>query len=177
MMPNINPQKFDRAELADFYEKLVLYYENSNGLEKIALSTRAKGYRKLVGALKLEMVRFETEKMLEEATLPSADCSRNLIFFHDCKKNSLKSIFYLLRNSAAHAHIRKAKSGQIWYLIEHRYKKQLKLVCYMKKADFWCFVDESKNMKASTKSKVSAAKPKSSSRTASKQSNLKNEVA
>lgn len=176
-MPNTNPQKFDRAELADFYEKLVLYYENSNGLEKIALSTRPKGYRKLVEALKLEMVRFETEKMLEEATLPSADCSRNLIFFHDCKKNSLKSIFYLLRNSAAHAHIRKEKSGQIWYLIEHRYKKQLKLVCYMKKADFWRFVDEGKKMKAPAKDKKASSKANASVRTATIQSNSINEVA
>ena len=176
-MPNTNPQKFERAELADFYEKLVLFYENSNGLERISLSTRAKGYRKLVDTLQLELVRFETEKMLEEATLPPADCGRNVIFFHDCKSNSLKSIFYLLRNSAAHAHIRKEKSGQIWYLIEHRYKKKIKLVCYMKRADFWHFVDEGKKMKAPANAEKASSKARMTVRAATIQSNSINEVA
>lgn len=31
-MPNSNPSKLTRAELADIYEKLVLYYEQHQGL-------------------------------------------------------------------------------------------------------------------------------------------------
>lgn len=36
-MPNSNPQRFDRAELADFYEKLVLYFELNDGLKHLPL--------------------------------------------------------------------------------------------------------------------------------------------
>lgn len=36
-MPNSNPQRFDRAELADFYEKLVLYFElNADSYTQVA---------------------------------------------------------------------------------------------------------------------------------------------
>ena len=61
--------------------------------------------------------------------------------------NILKSIFYHLRNAAAHADIERVAGNPIRYHIEHRYKGQLKLFCQMKKTDFWCFVDTAKNLK------------------------------
>lgn len=151
-MTNTNPNKFTRAEMADFYEKLMLYYENKNGLTDEPLSTRAKGYRKLINTMNLTVVRFEKEKELTDAILPEVDFNKSFLWFHDAKSNTLKSLFYLLRNSAAHAHIQRIKHKQLlWYRIEHRYKGKLKLFGCMKKTDFWRFVDEGKNMRISSK--------------------------
>ena len=47
-MPNSNLSKFTQKELGDIYSELILYFENSSGLHNESLSTRAKGYRKLL---------------------------------------------------------------------------------------------------------------------------------
>jgi hypothetical protein len=54
-MPNSNPSKLTRAELADIYEKLVLYYEQHQGLASEPLSAQVKGYRKLKSGLSLQI--------------------------------------------------------------------------------------------------------------------------
>ena len=153
-MVNVNKEKFTRAELADMYEKIILFYEVTNGLQNISLSTRAKGYRKLKDEMKLEVKRFENLHELVAAELPLFDFSHNFIWFYDKNNNSLKSIFYFLRNSAAHAHIKRCKSHQWWYHIEHRYNEKVKFVCSMKKPDFWRFVAEAKKFKTSNKGKL-----------------------
>lgn len=157
-MPNSNPSKLTRAELADIYEKLVLYYEQRQGLTSELLSTQVKGYRKLKDELRVQIQPFHTEKELAEVTLPTADNKQNLIWFHNAKGNILKSIFYHLRNSAAHADILRSPGNPIWYHIEHRYKDQLKLSCHMKKTDFWRFVDTAKNLKKTKSSNKTKAR-------------------
>ncbi|TCC70738.1 hypothetical protein NMD16_00585 [Klebsiella pneumoniae] len=133
IMSNSNLHKLTRAELADIYEKLVLYYEQHQGLTSELLSTQVKGYRKLKSGLSLQIQPFSTEKELATSTLPTADNKQNLIWFHNAKSNILKSIFYHLRNAAAHADIERVAGNPIRYHIEHRYKGQLKLFCQMKK--------------------------------------------
>ena len=146
-MPNTNPSKFTRVELADIYEKLVLYYELTQGLEREHLSIRVKGYRTLVDSLALEVKPFPTEQALADVELPQFDSKQNLIWFHDAKNSQLKSLFYHLRNAAAHGDIERHQLKPITYRIEHRYKGKLKLFCVIKKNDFWHFVDAAKNMK------------------------------
>lgn len=92
-MSNSNLHKLTRAELADIYEKLVLYYEQHQGLTSELLSTQVKGYRKLKSGLSLQIQPFSTEKELATSTLPTADNKQNLIWFHNAKSNILKSIF------------------------------------------------------------------------------------
>lgn len=144
-MVNTNIHKFSQKELADIYEKIILLYEQTNGLQGRKLSVRAKPYRKLIKILELQVQRFKKQEDLQKAILPDDDFGQNLIWFYDKQNNSLKSIYYHLRNSAAHADIRRVKSNQLWYLIEHRYQHKLNFVCYMKKTDFWKFVDNAKN--------------------------------
>ncbi|EPL6869621.1 MULTISPECIES: hypothetical protein [Enterobacterales] len=50
-MSNSNLHKLTRAELADIYEKLVLYYEQHQGLTSEQLSTQVKGYTDTFNAL------------------------------------------------------------------------------------------------------------------------------
>ena len=124
-MPNSNPQRFDRAELADFYEKLVLYFELNDGLKHLPLSASSKGYRKLKQELNLEIHSAKTLDELRtlmqcEAVKSSFQQSRqlrgaNIICVYNSEGNLLKSIFTQLRNAAAHAHIHRIKQGQIWY--------------------------------------------------------------
>ncbi|MFQ2705818.1 hypothetical protein [Aeromonas caviae] len=169
-MPNSNPSKLTRAELADIYEKLVLYYELHQGLTSEHLSAQVKGYRKLKDELSLQIQSFSTEKELAETILPTVDKKQNFIWFYNAKGNILKSIFYHLRNAAAHADIERMEGNPICYHIEHRYKKQLKLVCQMKKTDFWHFVDEAKNLKSHGKEKMTSAKVKESTKMTTKAS-------
>ncbi len=178
-MPNSNPQKFDRAELADFYEKLVLYFELNEGLKSAPLSASSKGYRKLKQELNLTIRSANTlEDMAalmqqvptanqtatdHAAAKPAKGPSsvQNLICVYNSEGNLLKSIFTQLRNAAAHAHIRKVKKGQICYQIEHVYasrskkgevaKTSLRFFCCMKKTDFWRFVEAAKNLKSTIK--------------------------
>ncbi|MFB2814146.1 hypothetical protein ACE014_09900 [Shewanella xiamenensis] len=148
-MPNANPQGFERRELADFYEKLVLYFELNEGLKSVPLSASSKGYRRLKQELNLTILSANT---LEEmaalmqqvaTTYPTAanraatdfaatdkaaakqakgaTSMQNLICVYNSEGNLLKSIFTQLRNAAAHAHIRRIKQGQICYQIEHIY--------------------------------------------------------
>lgn len=100
------------------------------------------------------MKRFERQEEFDIEELPSFDCKHSFIWFHDSKKNTLKSILYFLRNSAAHGHIQRCKKNHIWYHIEHRYKGTLKFVSSMKKSDFWHFIEEAKKSKPSKKVKM-----------------------
>lgn len=69
-MPNSNPCKLTRAELADIYEKLVLYYEQHQGLASEHLSAKVKGYRKLKDELSLQIRSFSTEKSWPRLSCP-----------------------------------------------------------------------------------------------------------
>ncbi len=148
-MPNSNLSKFTQKELGDIYSELILYFENSSGLHNESLSTRAKGYRKLLQDLNLKPQAFATLDELANENIASCDGQQSQLFFHDAKKNQLKSIFYHLRNAAAHADIKRVtcNKNQIWYCIEHRHKQQLKMIFNIRNNDFWCFVKESKKMK------------------------------
>lgn len=141
-MINANPKKFTRKELADIYEKIILLYEQTDGLQGRKLTVRTKAYKKLIKELDLTVQRFDKQEKFQNAILPQADFSQNIIWFYDAKQNSLRSIYYYLRNAAAHADIRRVRSDQIWYIIEHRHKSKLNFVCYMKSTDFWTFVDK-----------------------------------
>lgn len=92
-MSNSNLHKLTRAELADIYEKLALYYEQHQGLASELLSTQVKGYRKLKSGLSLQIQSFSTKRELAASTLPTADNKQNLIWFHNAKCSILKSIF------------------------------------------------------------------------------------
>ncbi|MFL9596135.1 hypothetical protein ACET5Y_20520 [Aeromonas veronii] len=126
-MPNANPQGFDRRELADFYEKLVLYFELNDGLNSVPLSAISKGYRKLKQELNLTIRSANTleemaalmQQMPTAKPAKGATSIQNLICVYNSEGNLLKSIFTQLRNAAAHAHIRRIKQGQICYQIEH----------------------------------------------------------
>ncbi|ODR87069.1 hypothetical protein [Shewanella xiamenensis] len=143
-MPNTNPQGFERRELADFYEKLVLYFELNAGLKSVPLSASSKGYRRLKQELNLTILSANTlEEMAalmqqvattyqtaanqvatDKAAAKQAkgvSSMQNLICVYNSEGNLLKSIFTQLRNAAAHAHIRRIKQGQICYHIEHVY--------------------------------------------------------
>lgn len=147
-MPNANPENFTRAELADVYEKIVLFHEQYD-FKAAPLSTKAKGYRKLVNKLGLEVKRFTLVDDLNQQPVPLCDGKQSRLWFYDSQGNSLHSIFKHLRNAAAHADIKRKKlSGQIWYCIEHKFGGKLKLLCQMKKADFWAFVAEAKKIKS-----------------------------
>lgn len=147
-MPNANPENFTRAELADLYEKIVLFHEQYD-FKASPLSTKAKGYRKLVNKLGLEVKRFTLVDDLNQQPVSQFDGKQSRVWFYDSQSNSLHSIFKHLRNAAAHADIkRKKQSGQIWYCIEHEFGSKLKMLCQMKKTDFWAFVAEAKKLKS-----------------------------
>ncbi|MDX7818989.1 hypothetical protein SJS43_07830 [Aeromonas caviae] len=182
-MPNSNPQGFDRSELADFYEKLVLYFELNDCLKSVPLSARSKGYRKLKQDLNLVVYSAKTldemgSLMHSEAVKISQQLGKNIICVYNSEGSLLKSIFTQLRNAAAHAHIRRIKQGEIWYQIEHVYasrtkkgevaNKRLRFFCQMKKTDFWRFVAAAKNLKSTAKSETNEQ---------SAQPSLKDEVA
>lgn len=146
-MPNSNPENFTRAELADVYEKIVLFHEQYD-FNAGPLSTKVKGYRKLLDKLDLQVKRFVLVDDLGKQQILPCDGKQNRLWFFDSQKNSLHSMLKHLRNAAAHADIQRKKfSGQIWYVIEHVHGGKTKLICHMKKADFWLFVAEAKKMK------------------------------
>jgi hypothetical protein len=119
---NANPGKFTRAELADIYEKIVLFYELHNGMQAMNISTRTKAYRKLINEIQLDVNLFKNLTDLANAEIPPFDYANNFIWFHDAKKNTLKSILYHLRNSAAHADIKRQKDKQWWYNDSEKYE-------------------------------------------------------
>ena len=120
-MPNSNPQRFDRAELADFYEKLVLYFELNDGLKHLPLSASSKGYRKLKQELNLEIHSANT--LDELRTLRQCEAVKsilkqrrqlrraNIICVYNSEGNLLNSIFTRVRNAAAEPRIPRIKPG------------------------------------------------------------------
>lgn len=149
-MTNANPQGFSKSELADFYEQIILYHEVTGGLQGIKFSVRSKSFRKLLAEIELEFKRFSTLPELSKHITEQGGAkpyTKSFCWFHDSENNSLKSVLKLLRNSAAHAHIKRVKRSQIWYSITHKYKNTTKLVIEMKKTDFWRFIEQAKKSK------------------------------
>ena len=148
-MTNSNPSKFTNKELADCYSELILYFENNTGLSHEKLSTRVKGYRRLCDELRLRINSCSTLNEMQNLQLTHPIYQSSQIHFLDVKNNHLKSIFYHLRNAATHAHIKRTtrNGNQVWYLIEHKYKSQIKMIAQIKKPDFWEFVSKAKRMK------------------------------
>ncbi|ALS33272.1 hypothetical protein PTRA_a2155 [Pseudoalteromonas translucida KMM 520] len=139
---NCNPQHFTRKELADFYERLILLWENGDLLNQRFNIRSSKAYKRLkeqyafdliphgnLDLIKAEFYTFDLNLNIE---------SKNVIHFHNAKNNILKSYFYHIRNVAGHADIKKVKFGKInWYVFEHRFSNQIKLFGLFKAADFW----------------------------------------
>ena len=153
-MSNANTQGFTRKELADFYEKVILYGELMKDDSSWSLTTRSKLFRKLTTELELDIKRFtkakEFDDYLQARKNADHESKANFIWFHDMKGNSLKSILVALRNAAAHADIKRKKNGYVWYSIDHKLKGKKKIICQIKKKDFWEFVGSAKKCKKTT---------------------------
>ncbi|WP_105190025.1 hypothetical protein [Pseudoalteromonas sp. T1lg48] len=139
---NCNPQQFTRQELADFYERLILLWENGDLLNQRFNIRSNKAYRRLKAQYDFDLIthaNLETTKAEFESfdfTLSSE--SKNVIHFHNAKSNILKSYFYHIRNVAGHADIKKVKFRNVnWYVFEHQFSNQIKLFGVFKAADFW----------------------------------------
>ena len=147
-MVNANIQGLTRKELADFYEKLILYVEFIKDDSSWSLTTKSKQFRKLKNELELEIKRFATTKEFHDYLQTTKNFDReskaNFIWFHDMKGNSLKSILVAFRNAAAHADIWRKKSNPVWYSIDHKLNGKQKIICQIKMSDFWKFVDTAK---------------------------------
>lgn len=152
-MNSPHAESFTSKELADIYDKLILFYENNEGLSTFNFSTRSKCFRNMKVDIGLD---FQERKKIE--SLNSSSHLTNFIWFFNSKSNQIKSILYYLRNSAAHAHIKKIKYGRSsFYEIEHIYRKETKLKCRMKTTDFWHFVDVAKSSTIAPKKQENGA--------------------
>jgi hypothetical protein len=143
---NVNPNKFTRKEMADFYEKIVLLWENGDLLNKKFDVRKGKEFRRIKKKYGLTIQCLATEKDVQNEYLSyslQSHLKTNFICFHNTKKNLLKSYFYNLRNIAAHADIVKQKIAKTsWYLIDHKYKTKIKCFGLIKCSDYWCIRDE-----------------------------------
>lgn len=138
---NVNPQKFQRKELADFYEMLILLWENGDLMNKKFDVRSGKDYRRIKEKFNLTIKCLDTNEDMnvEYSSYKQDENGReNYICFHNSKKNLLKSYFYHIRNVAAHADFTLVKkSGCNWYIFHHVFKKQLKCFGAIKSKDFW----------------------------------------
>lgn len=150
-MSNVNTQGFTRKELADFYEKVILYGELMKDDSSWSLTTRSKQFRKLKIELDLDIKRFATTKEFHDYLQTTKNFDReskaNFIWFYDTQSNSLKSILVAFRNAAAHADIKRKKNGQIWYSIDHKLYGKQKITSQMRMSDFWKFLESAKKCK------------------------------
>lgn len=149
---NCNPQNFTRKELADFYERLILLWENGNLLNQKFNIRSSKAYRRLKERYSFELHAYDTLTDTSNAfgamTLSLNNESKNCIHLHNAKKNVLKSYFYHMRNVAGHADIKKVKFKHVyWYVFEHCYSNQVKLFGMFKVADFWKVHEELVNLR------------------------------
>ena len=138
---NVNPYKFTRKELADFYEKLVLLWENGDLINKKFDVRFGKDYRRIKATYSFtvrcldKVSDVEAENQIYNG---NKQHNTNYICFHNVKKNLLKSYFYQLRNIAAHADFTKQKIfGCNWFVFSHSYKQQLKCYGQIRCKDFW----------------------------------------
>ena len=139
---NCNPQQFTRKELADFYERLILLWENGDLLNQHFNIRSSKAYRRLKEEYAFELIphaNLELAKVeFESFDLSLTAESKNILHFHNAKSNVLKSYFYHIRNVAGHADIKKIKFRNVnWYVFEHRFSNQVKLFGMFKASDFW----------------------------------------
>lgn len=139
---NANPQQFSRKELADFYEKLILLWENGDLLNQTFNIRVGKTFRRLKDQYSFELNAHatldETKAAFDNINLNVSTDSKNTIHLHNAKNNILKSYFYHIRNVAGHADIQKLKFKNVnWYVFEHMYSNQIKLFGMFKTADFW----------------------------------------
>jgi len=138
---NTNHQKFQRKELADFYEKLILLWENGDLMSKKFDVRIGKDYRRVKEKYDLTIKSLDTNDDMDEESLSYKQGESeggNYICFYNSKKNLLKSYFYHMRNIAAHADFTLVKeSGCNWYVFHHTFKKQLKCFGAIKSKDFW----------------------------------------
>jgi hypothetical protein len=143
---NTNPQQFTRKELADFYERLILLWENGDLLNQSFNIRSNKTYRKLKDEYDFDIQAFsnlDETKAAYENNKPSTESGINRLYFHNAKSNILKSYFYHIRNVAGHADVTKVKSKNVnWYVFNHTYSNQVKLFGQFKVADFWTVHDE-----------------------------------
>jgi hypothetical protein len=143
---NTNPQQFSRKELADFYEKLILLWENGDLLNQNFNIRSNKSYRRLKEKYDVEITAFTTldeTKSAYKQHLVAVNAEKNYINFHNAKSNIVKSYFYHIRNVAGHADIQKVKKKNVfWYIFNHEFKGQMKLFGQFKASDFWKVHDE-----------------------------------
>jgi hypothetical protein len=153
MMNNSHVENFTRKELADIYDELLLFYENNKGLSTVNFSTRSKCFKSMKVDIGLD---FHELKKIENLNVSSN--STSFIWFVNSKSNQIKSTLYHLRNSAAHAHIKKIKSGRSsFYEIDHVFRNETKFKCRMKTTDFWHFVDVAKSSTVAPKKQENGA--------------------
>tara|TARA_Y100001956_G_C4129512_1_gene192706 strand:- start:13060 stop:13518 length:459 start_codon:yes stop_codon:yes gene_type:complete len=149
---NCNPQKFSRKEMADFYERLILLWENGDLLNQKFNIRSSKVYRRLKNEHAFEIHALDTiADMTAEYAKFDFSLSQppgNVIYLHNAKKNILKSYFYHIRNVAGHAHIKKQKVGNAyWYIFDHAYQNQIKLFGAFKSVEFWKVHEELINLR------------------------------
>lgn len=143
---NTNPQQFTRKELADFYERLILLWENGNLLNQSFNIRSNKTYRKLKEKYDFDiqaLSNLDDTKAAYTKYKSVANSGLNRIYLHNAKSNILKSYFYHMRNVAGHADIQKVKIKNVnWYIFNHSYSNQIKLFGQFKATDFWNVHDE-----------------------------------
>ena len=97
---NVNPYKFTRKELADFYEKLVLLWENGDLINKKFDVRAGKDFKRIKSThgLTIKCLDKVSDVSLEKQIYDQSITNNvNYICFHNIKKNLLKSYFYQLR--------------------------------------------------------------------------------
>lgn len=97
---NTNHQKFQRKELADFYEKLILLWENGDLMNKKFDVRIGKNYRRIKEKYDLTIKSLDTNDDVDVEHLSykqEKNERKNYICFHNSKKNLLKSYFYHTR--------------------------------------------------------------------------------
>ncbi len=135
---NVNPSKFTQKELAMIYEKMILRWELD--LSRNAhFDGRSKRYRAVKNKYGLTINCIdtlpETQSQYEQYS-KQPDCNGNHLSFHNKKKNLLLSLFYALRNAAAHGDIKKKRFNGNYYVVDHAFDKNTRLFGQIKETDF-----------------------------------------
>ena len=143
---NANPEQLTRKELADFYEKLVLLWENGDLLHQNFNIRSSKNYRRLKDKYDFDIKALsnlqETAESFEKIGI-SLEGGKSVVYLHNAKGNVLKSYFYHMRNAAAHADIRKTTfKRRNWYIFEHKHRNQIKMFGQFRTTDFIKVHDE-----------------------------------
>ncbi len=136
---NVNPSKFTQKELAMIYEKMILLWELD--LSRNAhFDGRSKKYSAVKKEYKMTINCIDTEAgMQEQFEQYNKQSSRNEnhLSFYNKKNNLLLSLFYALRNAAAHGDIKKEKKGsRNYYIADHSFKNKIMIFGQIKAAAF-----------------------------------------